>query len=107
MLGFIPLQLTGTTVARYIQANIFDKLKMTSSTFNVQKADQTGKLAKGIGKDGLTPNDPFGVNATSREIPNFNPDSGDDGNGAFHAPISVNLLAYSLASRFWSWWNHQ
>ncbi|KAH8826478.1 beta-lactamase/transpeptidase-like protein [Flagelloscypha sp. PMI_526] len=80
-LSYIPQQLIKTPLSRFIQSNIFDKLGMNDTTYSTKKALGTGRLAKGVGQDGWgISGDIFGQNATSRDLPTFNPDSGDDGN---------------------------
>ncbi|KAH8795143.1 beta-lactamase/transpeptidase-like protein [Flagelloscypha sp. PMI_526] len=79
VLSFIPEQLVGTPLTRYLQAELFDKLGMNSTTYSTKRASQSGKFAKGIGLVANEMIDIFGSNATAWEIPSFDPNSDLDG----------------------------
>ncbi|KAH8826459.1 beta-lactamase/transpeptidase-like protein [Flagelloscypha sp. PMI_526] len=80
VLSYIPEQLVGIPFGRYLQAELFDKLGMKSTTYSTKQASRSGKFAKGIGLVANEMTDIFGINATTMELPPFNPDSDLDGN---------------------------
>ncbi|KAH8826433.1 beta-lactamase/transpeptidase-like protein [Flagelloscypha sp. PMI_526] len=96
VLGYIPTQLLQVPLSQFVKTKIFDPLGMSDSTYSAQSALASGKLAKGIGKDGLTLDDPYGEKATARDLPTFNENSGDDGN-AIAGPGGVISNAKDLA----------
>jgi CubicO group peptidase (beta-lactamase class C family) len=52
-LSYIIPKLTGVPFARYVKANLFDKLNMTQSTYSYQLANSHGQRADGMVRQGL------------------------------------------------------
>lgn len=51
VLSYLPQKLLGQNFSRYIKANIFDPLNMTSTTYSYKTADSTGFRADGMARE--------------------------------------------------------
>jgi CubicO group peptidase (beta-lactamase class C family) len=52
-LGSLSTYLLGESLSSYVQKNLFDPLGMESATFSPEKAEASGRLARGFGRDGV------------------------------------------------------
>ena len=49
----LPTHLLGKSFSSYVQRNVLDLLGMENATFSPEKAEASGRLARGFGRDGV------------------------------------------------------
>ncbi|KAF8879112.1 beta-lactamase/transpeptidase-like protein [Infundibulicybe gibba] len=100
ILSYLPTALLPSKIpfARYVKANIFDPLGLTSTTYSFDVANATGNLADGMSRQ-RTPEEirtnPLGP-GIPRPLPYFSPTGGEDGN-ALSGPGGVISNAIDMA----------
>ncbi|THU84499.1 beta-lactamase/transpeptidase-like protein [Dendrothele bispora CBS 962.96] len=82
LLSHLPTILVGKPFARYVKDNIFVPLNLTSTTYSVDIARASGRLADPICRDGVNKDeDIFGAGKTRAALyPNWWLDGSEDGN---------------------------
>ncbi|KAF9255424.1 beta-lactamase/transpeptidase-like protein [Marasmius fiardii PR-910] len=109
MLSYLP-QVASTKVplARYVKANVFEPLGMSSTTYSFQVANATGRLSYGVSRENLSFAGGLPGTGTPRQMPFWYEAGGEDGNflsGPAGAISSANDLATWLQTLL-LWGNH-